>query len=102
MTQNAIAWKASDWPIPYLGLPLGRNPKVCVSWDPMIERILRRLDGWKKAYLSLDGRITLIYSCLSHISNYFLSLFKTPATVAGNAKGFSLVRSRGVQERPFY
>ena len=49
----------------------------------MIERILRRLDGWKKAYLSLGRRITLIHSCLSPIPNYFLSLFKIPTTVAG-------------------
>ena len=48
----------------------------------MIERISRRLDGWKKAYLSFDGRITLIHSCLSHIPNYFLSLFKILASVA--------------------
>ena len=48
----------------------------------MIERISQILDRWKKTYLSLGGRITLIYSCLSHIPNYFLSLFKIPATVA--------------------
>ncbi|WJZ99833.1 hypothetical protein VitviT2T_018248 [Vitis vinifera] len=38
--------KASDWPILYLGLPLGGNPKACGFWDPVIERILQRLDGW--------------------------------------------------------
>ena len=37
--------KASGWPILYLGLPLRGNPKVCGFWDPMIERISRRLDG---------------------------------------------------------
>ncbi|RVW64782.1 Cleavage stimulation factor subunit 77 [Vitis vinifera] len=48
--------KVSDWPILYLGLPLGGNPKACGFWDPVIERILRRLDGWKKAYLSFGGK----------------------------------------------
>ena len=37
--------KASGWPILYLDLPLGGNPKACGFWDPMIERISRRLDG---------------------------------------------------------
>nr|CAN67392.1 hypothetical protein VITISV_041596 [Vitis vinifera] len=37
--------KASGWPILYLGLPLGGNPKACGFWDPVIERISRRLDG---------------------------------------------------------
>ena len=74
--------KASDWPILYLGLPLGGNPKACGFWDPVIERILQRLDGWQKAYLSFGGRITLIHSCLTHIPSYFLSLFKILASVA--------------------
>ncbi|RVW37833.1 putative mitochondrial protein [Vitis vinifera] len=64
------------------GLPLGGNPKTIGFWDPVVERISRRLDGWKKAYLSLGGRITLIQSCLSHIPSYFLSLFKIPVSIA--------------------
>ena len=36
--------KASDWPILYLGLYLGGNPKTCSFWDSVIERISRRLD----------------------------------------------------------
>ncbi|RVW34900.1 putative ribonuclease H protein [Vitis vinifera] len=74
--------KASDWPILYLGLPLGGNPTACGFWDPVIERISRRLDGWQKAYLSFGGRITLLHSCLSHIPSYFLSLFKNLASMA--------------------
>ncbi|RVW14425.1 LINE-1 retrotransposable element ORF2 protein [Vitis vinifera] len=74
--------KASGWPILYLGLPLGGNPKACGFWDPVVERISSRLDGWQKAYLSFGGRITLIQSCLTHLPSYFLSLFKIPASVA--------------------
>ncbi|RVX10470.1 putative ribonuclease H protein [Vitis vinifera] len=74
--------KASGWPILYLGLPLGGNPKTSGFWDPVIERISRRLDGWQKTYLSFGGRITLIQSCLTHMPCYFLSLFKIPASVA--------------------
>ena len=51
-------------------------------WDPVIERISRRLDGWHKTYLSFGGRITLIQSCLTHMPCYFLALFKLPALVA--------------------
>ena len=73
--------KASGWPILYLGLPLGGNPKACGFWDLVIERISRRLDGWQKAYLSFGGRITLIQSCLTHVPCYFLSLFKISASM---------------------
>ncbi|RVW41751.1 putative mitochondrial protein [Vitis vinifera] len=56
-------------------------------WDPVIERISRRLDGWQKAYLSFGGRITLIQSCLTHMPCYFLSLFKLPASVLQKSRG---------------
>ncbi|RVX08287.1 hypothetical protein CK203_017628 [Vitis vinifera] len=40
--------KASNWPILYLGLPLGGNPKACSFWDPAIERISNsRFSGCK-------------------------------------------------------
>ena len=52
--------RVSEWLLSYLGLPLGGNPKTIGFWDPVVERISRRLDGWKKTFLSLGGRITLI------------------------------------------
>ena len=51
-------------------------------WDLVIDRISRTLDGWKKTFLSLEGIITLIQSCLSYIPCYFLLLFKILASVA--------------------
>ena len=46
----------------------------------MISKILRRLDGWKKIFLSLGHRITLIRSYLSHVSNCIF--FEIPTLVA--------------------
>ncbi|RVW93473.1 hypothetical protein CK203_035098 [Vitis vinifera] len=37
------------------GLPLRGNQKTIGFWDPLVERISRRLDGWKKTFLSLEG-----------------------------------------------
>ena len=45
--------KVSKWPLSYLGLPLGGNPKLVGFWDPVVESISRRLNGWKKTFLSL-------------------------------------------------
>ena len=50
----------TDWDLSYLCLPLGRNPNTKGFWDPVVEKVARRLDGWKKAFLPLGGRITLI------------------------------------------
>jgi len=42
----------------------------------------RRLASWKKLYLSKGGRVTLIYTTLSSIPSYYLSLFPIPVSVA--------------------
>ena len=52
--------RVSERHLSYLGLPLGGNPKTIGFWDLVVERISKRLDEWKKDYLSLGGRITLI------------------------------------------
>ena len=67
--------------------------KVCTSfrliflmydsiWNPILEKMERRLEGWKRLYLSKGGRVTLIKSTLSNLPTYFLSLFPIPASVA--------------------
>ena len=76
--------KVSHWPLSFLGLPLRGNLKASRFWDLVVDRILRRMDGWKKNknFLLFKGRITLIQSCLSHIPSYFLSLFKITTSIA--------------------
>ena len=47
---SVLDCKVSEWPLSYLGLPLGGSPKTIGFWDPVVERISRRLDGWKKVF----------------------------------------------------
>ena len=54
------------WPIRYLGLPLGGNPCKVDFWEPMVKKVAKRLEGWKKAFLSRGGRLTLIQSVYHH------------------------------------
>ncbi|XP_059623077.1 uncharacterized protein LOC132266242 [Cornus florida] len=53
-------------------------------WDLVIERVQRRLAGWKKQYLSKGGKVTLLKSTLSSLPTYFLSLFQIPTGVASS------------------
>ena len=69
-------------PMKYLGLPLGAKFKDKSIWNPILEKMERKLAGWKKLYLSKGGRVTLIKSTLSNLPTYFLSLFPIPASVA--------------------
>ena len=66
----------------YLGLPLGAKFKDKTIWNPILEKMERRLAGWKLLYLSKGGRVTLIKSTLSNLPTYFLSLSPIPTVVA--------------------
>lgn len=57
---GVIRCSVGSWPVKYLGLPLGRNPLQAAFWDPVVARVAKRLDGWKKAFLSQGGKLTLI------------------------------------------
>ncbi|XP_010255174.1 PREDICTED: uncharacterized protein LOC104595909 [Nelumbo nucifera] len=72
----------SDWPMAYLGLPLGDNPKKVSFWNPIVERFGKRLASLRKIYFSMRGRITLIRSTLANLPMYFLSVFKIPTKVS--------------------
>ena len=68
----------------YLGLPLGATHKEETIWNPILEKMERRLAGSKRMYLSKRGKVTLIKSTLSSLPTYFLSLFPVPIKVANH------------------
>lgn len=62
-------------------MPLGGNPKVSSFWDPVVEKIDKKLSSWRFSYLSKGGRLTLAKAVLSNLPTYFLSTFKAPMKV---------------------
>lgn len=62
-----VGCEVLNWPLVYLGVPLGGNPRSESFWEPMVQRISKKLDTWKGAYYSLGGRITLIQASLSYV-----------------------------------
>lgn len=79
---GVIRCSVGSWPVKYLGLPLGRNPLQAAFWDPVVARVAKRLDGWKKAFLSQGGKLTLIQSVLANLPIFYLSVFRIPVGVA--------------------
>ena len=51
-------------------------------WNPILERMEKKLSGYKRLYLSKGGSLTLVKSTLSSLSTYYLSLFVIPVAVA--------------------
>ena len=77
-----LGCRQSSLPLKYLGLSLGAIHKEEAIWNPVLEKMERRLAGWKRLYLSKGGKVTLIKSTLSSLPTYFLSLFPVPTKVA--------------------
>jgi len=51
------------------------------DWNPLIEKVNQRPEGWKEKLLSLEGHITLANVVLLAIPLYFLSFFRMPKWV---------------------
>ena len=77
-----LGCRIGSLPMTYLGMPLGASHKSPTIWNPILERIERKLAGWKKMYLSKGRRLTLLKSTLASLPTYFLSLFTIPTHVA--------------------
>ena len=77
-----VGCEVGVWPINYLGLPLGGNPRSRNFWEPVISKVTKRLDGWKRTFLSKGERLTLIEAVLPAIPTYDLSLFQLPSGVS--------------------
>lgn len=58
------------WLLRYLGLPFGSNPVSLEFWELVVDRVMKRLDGWKRPFLSRGGRLILVLSVLGSIPNF--------------------------------
>ena len=76
-----LCCKIGYLPMSYLGMPLGAHYKDSSIWNPIIERMEKKLAGWKQLYLSKGGRL-LLKSTLLSLPTYYLSLFTIPQHVA--------------------
>lgn len=73
--------KLGKLPFVYLGLPVGADPRRLATWQPVVDKVRRRLTSWNSKFISLGGRVVLLKSILTALPTYFLSIFKAPKGV---------------------
>lgn len=78
---NILGCMVSFLPMNNMGLLLGATSRAIAIWVTVIEKIKRKLVGWKILYLSKRGRITIIKSTGFNFTNVFLFTFPNPASV---------------------
>lgn len=69
-------------PIIYLGLPLFVGKMTKDMWNPLIDKMQRKLVGWKGALLSLAGKFQLVASMLQSIPIFWMSIFRVPPGIS--------------------
>jgi hypothetical protein len=68
-------------PFRYLGLPVGANPRLMTTWQPMLEVIRNRIWSWGNKFLSFGGRFVLLNAVLNAVPIFYLSYLRMPAKV---------------------
>ncbi|KAJ4808416.1 RNA-directed DNA polymerase (reverse transcriptase)-related family protein [Rhynchospora pubera] len=79
--EQILLCEHSYLPLTYLGLPLTASRPTRQIFQGLIEKIDKKLAGWKSKLLSRAGRLTLVSSVLSALPIFFMSVFKLPAWV---------------------
>ncbi|KAK1321991.1 putative ribonuclease H protein [Acorus calamus] len=79
---SIIGCTVGEFPCKHLGLPLVKKRLRKPDWMSLVERLGKRLSGWKRKHLSYGGRVTLLQAVLTNLPVVFLSIFKLPKGVA--------------------
>ena len=64
--------------IKYLGVPLHYTKLRREDIQPVVDKLIKRIAGWKGRLLSSAGKLTLLNSCLASIPVYLLFVIKFP------------------------
>ncbi|XP_075496409.1 uncharacterized protein LOC142533491 [Primulina tabacum] len=69
------------FPIKYLGVPLFRGNRVCSLFDPLVQMVSKKLEGWELKTLSPGSRMTLLRSVLLSVPIYMFRVVQPPLAV---------------------
>ncbi|KAK1277454.1 hypothetical protein QJS04_geneDACA016871 [Acorus gramineus] len=79
--------RVQHFPTRLLGLPLHLGKLRKVDWNPLVDKLERRLEGWKGKILRIGGRLVLLQAVLSYLPVFFLSIFKVPEGILQKLEG---------------
>jgi hypothetical protein len=68
--------KIGKFPVTYLGVPLHHERLRREDIQPVVDKIMKRIVGWKGRLLSYAARLTLLKACVASIPIYLMSIIK--------------------------
>jgi hypothetical protein len=73
--------KVGSFPFKYLGVPLYYEKLRREDIQPIVDKVINRILGWKERLLSYGAGLVLLKACLASITIYLMSLIKFPKWV---------------------
>jgi hypothetical protein len=67
-----------QFPFKYLGVPIHFDKLKREDLQPMVDKLVKRVAGWRRRLLAYSTRLVLIKTCLASILVYLLSFIKFP------------------------
>lgn len=65
-------------PVRYLGVPVCTKKLTMTNCEPLIQQVKNKVNSWSARSLSFAGRLLLINTIISGISNFWCSTFTIP------------------------
>ena len=78
MFARLFCCKVGNFPFSYLGIPLHFHKLKREDIQLVVDKIIKRIAGWRGKLLSYGERLVLLKSCLASIPTYLMSVIKFP------------------------
>jgi hypothetical protein len=75
---HVLGCPMEELPVKYLGVPLHFERLKREDLQPILDKLIKRMAGWRGRLLAYSSRLVLIKTCLASIPIYLLSFFKFP------------------------
>ena len=77
---GSFPFASGSLPVRYLGLPLLTKRMTVHDYLPLVEKVRKRMKSWTGRFLSHAGRLQLIKSVITSLTNFWMQAFKLPSS----------------------
>ncbi|GKD20206.1 ty3-gypsy retrotransposon protein [Tanacetum coccineum] len=81
-----MPFSVGSLPVRYLGVPLISKRLYAKDCQPLIDKVKKRILGWKNKVLSFAGRLQLVQSVLSSMQVFWASMFILPKSISADVE----------------
>jgi hypothetical protein len=74
IVSNIFHYPIGEFPIKYFGIPVHYEKLARKDVQPLVDKLLKRIAGWRGKLLSLAARAMLIKTCMVSIPVYISGL----------------------------